>query len=205
MHFSALTFSLLIASQAWSSTLPSGVLELTPASLGFETPAEELESTPQAYGTQGTARWGVFGDLSKDASGDHNSSLAGGLVYEFFIADDLSFNLEFDLTYFDQTGGNTWGAGAGVMLRWHFSGDDDSTYFLEGGVGGLLSDRNVPIDGSDFNFTPRAGIGFTRALEDGARLVASLRWYHISNANTYAENPGRDAAMVWVGLSWPME
>jgi lipid A 3-O-deacylase len=209
MNWTALIAAMLLTTHLCASTEPATTLGFTPVGLGFSSLQDAADPpptpTPQAYGTQGTTRWGLFGDFSDDGSDEDNRSFAGGLIYEFFVADDLSFNLEFDLSQFNQEGGNTWGVGGAVMLRWHFSREDDSTLFVEGGVGALVTGKNVPIGGSDFNFTPRAGVGFTHELDDGARLVVAFRWYHISNANTYPENPGRDSAMVWVGWSWPLQ
>jgi lipid A 3-O-deacylase len=35
------------------------------------------------------------------------------------------------------------------------------------------------------------------------RLLVGARWHHISNANLYRDNPGRDSLMGYVGLSFP--
>ena len=67
----------------------------------------------------------------------------------------------------------------------------------------LFTEDNVPSNGSDFNFTPQAGLGFTFDAGDSARWLIGLRWYHISNANSHRSNPGRDSVMLWVGMTFP--
>jgi hypothetical protein len=75
--------------------------------------------------------------------------------------------------------------------------------FLEGGAGLLRTSENVPTGGSKFNFTPQAGVGFTFDVGNNNRIITGVKWHHISNANTYATNPGRDSIMVWGGMSFP--
>ena len=70
----------------------------------------------------------------------------------------------------------------------------------------LFTGDDVPPDGTSINFTPRAGMGVTRALDDsGTRLMVGVRWAHISNARIEGdgENPSRDSVMGYVGVIWP--
>jgi hypothetical protein len=69
----------------------------------------------------------------------------------------------------------------------------------------MLSTNNpVPSGGSQFNFTPQAGIGVTIDVgERDARLVLGLKWHHISNASLYRDNPGRDSVEIYAGLTFP--
>ena len=47
-----------------------------------------------------------------------------------------------------------------------------------------------------------AAIGATLEVADDTRLYVSARWYHVSNAGLYANNPGRDSLSIWAGLSF---
>jgi hypothetical protein len=71
----------------------------------------------------------------------------------------------------------------------------------------VFSTSNTPRGGTSVNFTPKLGTGLTYQIrEDSAtRLQAGLRWHHISNARVAgdADNPSRDAAMIYVGLMLP--
>jgi hypothetical protein len=75
--------------------------------------------------------------------------------------------------------------------------------FIEGGVGLLRTGDDVPVDGSQFNFTPQIGGGFSFDAGNNNRWLVGVRWHHISNANMYGANPGRDSLMFWTGLSFP--
>jgi hypothetical protein len=75
--------------------------------------------------------------------------------------------------------------------------------FLEGGAGLLRTSQKVPSGGSRFNFTPQAGVGLTFDIGNNARWLIGAKWHHISNANMYDTNPGRDSIMYWTGISFP--
>ena len=89
-----------------------------------------------------------------------------------------------------------------TLLRWHFYNDGDWTLYLDTGVGVLASTDVVPMDGTGFNFLPRAGVGLTRRLTGATRLQVGLCWHHISNARIYGDlsNPSRDAPMLYAGV-----
>jgi hypothetical protein len=66
---------------------------------------------------------------------------------------------------------------------------------------GTTSD--VPEAGASFNFTPQAGAGTTVKLNKTQKLMLGLRWHHISHADLFEANPGRDSIMGYVGLKLP--
>ncbi len=73
---------------------------------------------------------------------------------------------------------------------------------------GTTSD--VPEKGASFNFTPQAGVGATFALKSGGnapqdnrRLLVGLNWHHISHADLFNANPGRDSIMGYIGVDFP--
>jgi len=74
---------------------------------------------------------------------------------------------------------------------------------MEGGAGLLRTSNNVPTGGSKFNFTPQAGLGMSFDIGNNNRWLLGVKWHHISNANTYDMNPGRDSIMIWTGISFP--
>ena len=103
----------------------------------------------------------------------------------------------------DQTGSNADGFNFTLQLRWHFIDANSWSMFVEGGVGLLRTGANVPTGGSEFNFTIQLGSGFSFDAGNNNRWLVGARWFHISNANTYNNNPGRDSAMLWTGISFP--
>ncbi|MFA6045786.1 MAG: acyloxyacyl hydrolase, partial [Phycisphaerales bacterium] len=92
-------------------------------------------------------------------------------------------------------------------FRWHFVHEEDFTVYADIGIGILGATDNVPSNGTSFDFTPRAGVGFTYALNDAGdlRLVGGLRWAHVSNARIHGDddNPGVDTIMMYSGVQFP--
>lgn len=106
-------------------------------------------------------------DFEEDQAGELH------LGVSHFIADEVEFSVELTGWYFDQTGENTGGVNPGFNFRWHFLHDAsyDWTIFGEAGIGLLFAFDEVPDGGTGFNFTPRAGVGFTTRIDDsGDRL-----------------------------------
>lgn len=165
-----------------------------------------LDEAPRphpAFGAAESRRWMVHGALASNFD-DTDHGLAGAGL-SFFLADDFSVDFEANALYFDQAGNNAAAGHLNVLLRWHMFHDEPRTWtmYAETGVGLLFATDDVPEDGSRFNFTPQLGAGFSFDVGSDTRLFTGLRWFHISNANLYEQNPGRDAYMLYAGLSWP--
>ncbi len=158
------------------------------------------------FGQAETWRWTVQAGFGADVKGDDNYLALGGVGLSYFLVDDLSLNFELNGFYVDQEGEDSSpiGVNFNLLLRWHFFKRDSWTIYFDGGAGMLYTSDDVPDNGSSFNFTPQAGLGMSFALNEKARLLLGARWHHISNANTYDENPGRDSVQAYVGLSFPM-
>jgi len=127
-------------------------------------------------------------------------------AYSTFIAPDVEWILEAGVWYHDQPGDNAFSGNFSTIFRWHLINEDRWSVFIDAGVGALLSTDNVPRRGTSFNFTPRAGVGYTRRIaDDGTRLITGLRWHHVSNARLLGgdSNPSRDAPAVFLGVMIP--
>ena len=53
------------------------------------------------------------------------------------------------------------------------------------------------------NFTPQIGFGGTVRIDDRLRLMAGVRWFHVSNGQTADSNPGVDMIAGYLGLTMP--
>jgi len=169
--------------------------------------AEQTATGRPRFGMAGTD-WitlglGYSNDFSQNQAGEVHAS------FSRFLDDDLEFAVELSGWYFDQKGDNTGGLNPTMNLRWHFYHADDYDWSVYGeiGIGLLFAFDNVPDGGTGFNFTPRAGAGFTKALwEDGTRLQFGVRWAHISNGRIEGpeRNPGRDSIMLYAGIIFPL-
>jgi lipid A 3-O-deacylase len=181
-------------------------------SLTQPTESEEVEDVATTtWGEEGTWRWGIHGGYAEDLnpsweggkgwSTDKFSLL--GVEFDYFIADKLSLDIGLNILDIRQIGGDTDGFNCTLQLRWHMVAKENWSFFIEGGAGLLFTEHNVPSSGTEFNFTPQAGLGFSFKAENSARWLIGLRWHHISNANTDSTNPGRDSMMLWAGITFP--
>lgn len=134
-------------------------------------------------------------------SGEFDTGLT--LQYTNFLVDDFEVGVEATLWGFFQDD-STGGVSTSLVLRYHFFQAQRWSAFAEAGMGVLVSGDDVPDEGTSFNLMPRFGGGITwRIFEDSpTRLMAGLRWHHISNARIKGEdaNPARDAPGLFVGL-----
>lgn len=167
-------------------------------------PADPPPAAPLAFGTEGTRRFYVHGGVGFDVKGNSEEGLLG-VGWEYFLADDLSLSIELNGLVVNQDGrdSNPLGINFNLLLRYYFLQQDDWAWYIDGGAGMLGSTDDIPDNGSSFNFTPQAGIGTSIALENDRRLMIGVRWHHISNANTYENNPGRDSILGYIGVSMP--
>ena len=163
----------------------------------------EVEPEVKPFGTVDTARWNLLGGAGHNLDDDSEAFLGVGLSY--FVATRLSFEIELNGWYFNVEDGSAWGINGNLLIRWHFwqSNDLRWTLFGDAGAGLLASTDNVPSTGSDFNFTPQLGGGFSLDIGNDNRLLAGVRWHHVSNANTSGHNPGQDNLLFFAGVSFP--
>lgn len=167
----------------------------------------ELPESPEAearFGDRGDDRWYIQGAAATHIDNQENGQfgMVGAGISHFFVARH-SINGELNSFYFSQNGDDAVGLNLAVLIRSHLVRQPNWSLYIDGGAGVLGSTDDVPSDGSPFNFTPQAGIGATVGLENNRRLMVGVRWHHISNANTFDDNPGRDSIMGYVGLNLP--
>ncbi|MDG2618034.1 acyloxyacyl hydrolase [Thermoleptolyngbya sichuanensis XZ-Cy5] len=164
-------------------------------------------SAPERFGAVGQNYWYVQAGPSisfdPDDDGFAAFGLAGAGITDFF-AHGHSINLELNKLKFIQPGDDAVGLNLGLILRWHFVREDTWSLYVDGGAGFLVTSEDVPAEGgSQFNFTPQVGGGATFRMRDQEHLMVGLRWHHISNAELYPPNPGRDSILLYVGYMWP--
>ena len=156
------------------------------------------------FGEQGSWRWNVQGGFGAEFEDTDNRFGLGGLSFSYFVADDTSVDFEFNGLYFDQeTAENAGGFSFNLLLRRHVLVRDDWSLFVDVGVGVMETSDAVPAGGSSFNFVAQAGGGISFEISDEVRLLAGVRWHHISNGRTFDTNPSQDSFYVYAGLSFP--
>jgi len=166
----------------------------------------EKQETTYRFGDKGEKRWYVQGaaatTLDRVESDPRRFGLAGAGLSKFFI-NGHSVNLELNTIYFDQPGNNAVGINLALLGRWHIVRQENWSFFIGGGAGVMNTTSDVPEKGASFNFTPQAGVGTTFALKNNRRLLVGLNWHHISHADLFGANPGRDSIMGYVGIDFP--
>lgn len=190
---------------------PTRVLALAPAAVSFDDAVaasadardESASSKPaQRYLDAGTSWWtfGFGGSAANNSVRDANATVA----YTYFVDDRVEFTLELGVRAIVQDGDDAVGFNPAMVFRYHFweSEDRDWTAFADIGIGIMGSTSDVPEDGTSLNFTPRAGVGFTRRLSDDWRLQVGVRWSHISNGRIFGndDNPASDGVAVGIGF-----
>lgn len=155
-----------------------------------------------SFGLAGKRYVMVSGGGGSDFDKSHLGRVGVGLSE--FIANDLSLDIELNLLYFSQPEQDAGGANFNLLLRWHFLRDTERMWSLyaDAGAGLMLTTADVPEDGSSFNFTPQLGFGASFEMERERRLFIGARWHHVSNANTFEDNPGRDGILVYAAIGF---
>ena len=173
-------------------------------SLGLRQTADDTPAPRARYGSEGS-EWILFGTgVAHDF--DDNTDFNLNVGYSRFLVDDVEWLLELSGWYHNQQGDDALSLNPAMEFRWHYYNRGDTSLFLNAGIGVLAATDDVPDMGTGFDFTPRFGAGLTHQIaDDGTRLIAGLRWHHISNARMAGEdrNPSRDAPMLYVQLAIP--
>tara|TARA_B100001059_G_scaffold91276_1_gene90166 strand:- start:69700 stop:70449 length:750 start_codon:yes stop_codon:yes gene_type:complete len=159
------------------------------------------EAVP-VFGAEGSMRWTIHGGWGIDVHGS-NQEIQGGVGMQYFIVDGFAFAPEVNLWGFFQTGPDAFGGSLDLMFEWHFIRQTTWSLYGDFGIGLLGTTANVPYNGSEFNFTPQAGLGVTFDIGNNNRWYAGVRWHHISNASLYEDNPGRDSILLYTGINFP--
>lgn len=164
------------------------------------------EAMPADPFAQGTWTVNAYGSITLGLHDKGDIYLTHtGVGYHFI--DGVSINLEGVLGYTDAdepfvSDGLTYGFD--LLVRWHFWHDGPWSVYLDGGAGVIWFDDAFPLGGTRQNFTPQAGVGVTYQCADFCRVMAGVRWHHVSNAGKdgAARNPGYDGVMIYAGVAF---
>lgn len=170
---------------------------------GAQSAGDNIESATPPFGQADSVWWIVNATGGSDFMHDQFGRFGGGVSY--FIAADISLDFEFNFMYFHERDGEAYAGNFNLITRWHFLHDESRSWTMYGDVGAgiLWASRDVPENGSRFNFTPQAGMGLSFDIGNDVRLYIGARWHHVSNARLYENNPGREYGMIYTMLSWP--
>ena len=166
---------------------------------------EETDNT-LSFGEGGYKTWylqsGAATTLDNNEPDPRRFGFLGVGISEFLF-NRHSINLEFNTLYFDQPGENAVGFNLNLLMRWHYIKKENWTIYIDGGAGVMGTTNDVPRQAAGFNFTPQVGGGASIKLNGDRNLLFGLRWHHISHAETFGRNPGRDSIMGYLRLDMP--
>ena len=98
-----------------------------------------------------------------------------------------------------QPGGPAYGFGFDPwIMKWNFEPHRRISPYIELGGGALITTREIPIGAARFNFTPTGAIG-VNLLRGKYHWSIDFRYFHISDAQITAFNPGTDTFGIRVG------
>lgn len=182
----------------------------------IQTQAEPVEASPEteteepqetlSFGQKGYKTWYLQGAAATTLDNQEPDIRRFGFVgvgISEFLFNRHSINLEFNTIYFDQPGENAVGFNLALLGRSHWIKKENWSIYIDGGAGVMGTTNDVPRQAAAFNFTPQVGGGFSVKLNERQTLLFGLRWHHISHADTFGRNPGRDSFMGYVRLDLP--
>lgn len=176
-----------------------------PIEQDIEEEAEEPDNKPN-FTEKGYKTWYFQGaaatTLDNQEPDPRRFGLVGAGISEFLF-NRHSINLELNTIYFDQPGENAFGLNLALLMRWHFAKQENWSLYIDGGAGVMGTTNDVPRRAAGFNFTPQVGGGASIKLNDDQNLLFGLRWHHISHADLFNANPGRDSILGYVRLDIP--
>jgi hypothetical protein len=200
--FCLLTLSSLTVHSAAAQQLFDAAVNIEPLPVMADDKAPPPELFPR-----GTREIEFTGQYIREVSDDHEDQFAGGSVglgYYFF--DRIGGVVEVPFYDIDQRhGAAAVASGITLLARIHLLEIDRFSLFGDIGAGALLGDNRIPAHGTNFNFTPQAGLGFTYRIAHRVDLIFGSRYFHLSNAGIDGRdhNPSINAAMQgYVGLLW---
>lgn len=102
--------------------------------------------------------------------------------------------------YAYQPGGKAYGIGfAPWIMKWNMEPHRRVSPYIEIGGGALVTTRAVPRGASTFNFTPTGAIG-VNLLRGKYHWSIDFRYFHVSDAQLTAFNPGTDTFGVRIAF-----
>jgi lipid A 3-O-deacylase len=97
---------------------------------------------------------------------------------------------------------NRIAVGLTPMAQYALDGFSWPDWFVEAGVGLFYTDVKVPGFGSNWVFSPQAGVGRIFRIDSKKSLTLRLRYHHLSNAYLNKENTSIDGLLLMVGMDF---
>lgn len=177
-----------------------------PAVLSLNTtPAPAPTSAPVAFGEDSWSME-ITGNYLADLSNRDLQMGGGNVGVNYYLDNGISLGLQVAGYYVDETDGQGVAGSLGFLVRQHFIRRENWSFYVDVGESLFEADRNVPHDGTHFNFLFHTGPGITWKLAERVHLMAGVRYFHISNAqiNGADRNPASNGIEGYVGVMLPL-
>jgi len=127
------------------------------------------------------------------------------LGYGYFFMDDFSVNIDVLGSYIRSgIDDNGVAAGLDLILRQHPIKGPDNLWSLYLELGAGLQQQSTNFAGNrKFNFRLLGGGGATFRVADNARLMAGMRYFHVSDAGIEGGGGGMDGIQFYAGSMFP--
>ena len=127
------------------------------------------------------------------------------LGYGYFFLDDFSVNIDVLGSYIRSgIDDNGVAAGLDLIFRRHAIKGHDNLWSLYLELGAGLQQQSTNFAGSRrFNFRLLGGGGATFRVAENARLLAGMRYFHISDAGIEGGGGGFDGLQFYAGSMFP--
>ena len=127
------------------------------------------------------------------------------LGYGYFFMDDFSVNIDVLGSYIRSgIDDNGVAAGLDLILRQHPIKGPDNLWSLYLELGAGLQQQSTNFAGNrKFNFRLLGGGGATFRVADNARLMAGMRYFHVSDAGIEGGGGGMDGLQFYAGSMFP--
>jgi len=164
---------------------------------------------------KGQSEWGVF-TAGGNGVGKRSSThffYVGGRYGRVLTGDHLSgplrgnFEVRMELIPFEavfQPPQNAWGGEfRPLVLIWNFKGNKTVKPYFNLGGGLLITNRDVPVNTNNVNFTPQGGMGFHFFTTSKRAITIEGKYVHVSNAGLDRRNSGINASFHFtLGYTW---
>jgi len=198
----AATLLLLLTRSAAAQQIPTPALNLD---VNSQAAPDSAPDSPGELFPRGYRSIDFTGQYIAQITDHRRDRLFGGSIgASYYLFDRIAVVAQIPFYNVDQNGGaSAFAGGLTLLARLNFLEIGRLSLFIEGGAGALLADDLVPPDGTNFNFTPQAGLGLTWRLTDRIDLIGATHFFHLSNAGINDRNPSINGAIEgYAGLMW---
>lgn len=126
----------------------------------------------------------------------------GKVLRELTWGASLGYAVEGFFSYAKQDTGGRYAVGVTPLFVYNFKNYKKVIPYVEIGFGIVATDLDPYGFGSDFGFTPQAGVGIRYAVSDRQMIKLAYRYHHISNGGFKDDNQSIDTNFFFIGYSF---